>query len=196
MVTQLTNVDNLLDQYRKLVETANKSMNLVSRRDVENLLGKLIAESLLPASWEACRLASPLLDIGTGAGLPGIPLKLVHPDLRVTLLDASRRKTSFLRLVLRELELDGVEVVCERAEVFAGDLGNRGRYRTVVSRGLGNLERMLDWSFELLKPGGELVLWKGADDAEATAATPSGWSIPQRMTADSGLALFRWERLS
>ena len=194
--TYTPDVDNLLNRYKDLVKKANLSLNLVSRHDVDNLIQRLAAESLLPLDWQVCRIRSPLLDIGSGAGFPGIPLKLARPDLAVTLLDSNRRKTTFLRTAIRELALDRTEAVCARAESLLDRPGFTGQYRTVVSRGIANLEEVLHWAAEFLKSGGEVILWKGSNvSRELDEADTTGWSTPQFLHQPSGLTLVRMEVL-
>jgi len=150
----------LLERYRQLLLDANKSKNLVSRRDVNNLTGRLISESLQPLSLGEDVLVSPLLDIGSGGGLPGIPLKIAKPELNITLLDSNRKKTLFLRRVINELALSDTQAIWQRAENFVFKIENTGRFNTVVSRGVGLIDSLLDWSANLLKSPGHLIVWR------------------------------------
>ncbi len=183
----------MLDIYRKIVVDANKKMNLVSRRNVENLLKSLIDESLLPLKWDVCHLRSPLIDIGSGAGIPGIPLKIEKPELALTLLDANRRKSLFLRRVIEQLSLDDVEVVWERAENICSDSAYRERFGTLTSRAVCSMKDLMIWGGLLLKLGGELIVWKGSSvDVEMAELDTDGWDGPDFLRQPSGLTLIRF----
>ena len=190
------NVDKLVAQYRDIVLKANKKKNLLARGDVENLLSRLIEESLLALEWSACEIRTPIVDIGSGAGIPGIPLKLHRPELCTTLLDSNRRKTLVLRGLIEMLRLEDIAVVCERAENFAIDPHYMGHYNTIVSRATAKLQDLLKWGSTLLKPGGELIVWKGSGvDAELNSLGEiEGWSEPAFLRQESGLTLVRFGR--
>jgi len=101
-----------------------------------------------------------MIDVGTGAGFPGMPLKIARPDLRLVLLEASRRRVAFLELLVGELRLDA-EVVHGRAEIIAHHPEHRERYDLVVSRATSPLDRLADLCLPFIKVGGLAVLPKG-----------------------------------
>ena len=188
-----SDVDNLLGNYREIVASYSKRLNLVARRDVENLLETLVLESLLPLSWNACRLESPMIDIGSGAGIPGIPLRIANPGLFVVLLDSNRRKTLFLRRAVEMLRLDGIVVVNQRAEQISQDPQYQGHFGTLVSRATAPVADLLRWGAELLKPGGEAIFWKGSSVVEEQAGLDAtGWEGPDLWKHEGGLTLVRW----
>jgi 16S rRNA (guanine527-N7)-methyltransferase len=114
-----------------------------------------------------------LLDVGTGAGFPGIPLKLWHPELAVDLVESSQRKQAFLQHVCRTLSLADVRCLVTRVEDLAKDQDMQAHYGVIVSRGVGGLRRWLPSALALLQSGGRLVLEKGpAALAEVKALTP------------------------
>ena len=187
------NVDNLLNRYRDLVVKGSKRLNLVSRRDVNNVVDQLISDSLLADKWSLCHLRSPAIDIGTGAGFPGLPLKLVKPDLSLHLVDSNRRKGAFLKLTIRELELDSVEVIIDRIENLVKIPDYQRRYATLLSRGVCDLKSMLEWGNILLVNGGEMLLWKGSRfEDELKCFSLKGWSEPYLWWQASGLVLVRF----
>jgi len=94
-----------------------------------------------------------MADLGSGAGLPGIPIKIVRPELRVTLIESRERRASFLAAVIRELELQGCRVVADRAEVAA----DVAVYDAVVMRCAGDLEELVPVAARLTKPGGSVI---------------------------------------
>lgn len=189
-------VDNLLAIYRDKVAKASKILNLVSRQDVKNLLDRLIDESLQLLSWDICRLVSPLIDIGTGAGIPGIPLRIKKPGLAVVLLESNRRKSLFLRKTIDELKLDDVKVVCNRAENIICDSAFTGRFNTLVSRAAAPMSSLLLWGERLLRPGGELIAWKGSSlDSELKKADLTGWDEVKIWEHASTVTLVRTVKL-
>lgn len=192
---QHQNVHNLLDKYYRIVVQANRKLNLVSRRDVENLFLRLIDESLYPLSWDLCRMKSPLIDIGTGSGIPGIPLFIANPGLTGVLLDAHRRKSLFLRRTVELLGLEGIDVVCARVEDICDDEAFSHKFNLLVTRAVAPIERLLEWGSSLLDSNGELIAWKGSSlDKELEGFDLSGWSGPERMVCTGDLTLVRFEK--
>jgi len=148
--------------YERQLQKWAARVRLVSRRDrarirQRHLLDCMAAAPHLPGP------ANPLLDLGSGAGLPGIPLKIVRPDLQVVLLEPARMKVLFLRSVLEELGLAGLEVVRDRAEILASHPSWRGRFRLVTCRAVGPLPAVWALALPLLHPEGTLVAFKGPD---------------------------------
>ncbi|MBN1155084.1 16S rRNA (guanine(527)-N(7))-methyltransferase RsmG [candidate division KSB1 bacterium] len=153
----------MFKRYRELLLNWNRKINLISRRDTEHILDKHVCESisLLDVSDIAAHCA--MIDVGTGAGFPGIPLKIVRPDLRLTLLDSKRMKTLFLRRVVLDLGLDDTEVIEGRMEELSHDEGYRGRYDVIVSRAVTDLAQLFTWSHRFLTNGGVFLAIKGGD---------------------------------
>ena len=192
MSTLLENVDNKLKQYGYLIYLANQRLNIISRKNQHQTIDKLISEALLPLSWRECQLLSPILDIGSGAGFPGIPLKLALPTARMTLLDSNRRKCAFLTSTIAKLQLSEMEIKNIRAEEYVNKSINHHKYMSVVSRGVGGLSLMLDWAEVLLESGGELILWKGESiRSEMAEYNRSIWEAPQYLICGADLVLTR-----
>jgi 16S rRNA (guanine527-N7)-methyltransferase len=189
----MTIVDNSVERYRELLLNSNKRHNLVSRRNVDKLVPRLIDESLIALAWKSCRIESPLLDIGTGSGIPGIPIKLFRRDLEVVLLDSNRQKTLFLRTAVQQLGLTGVEVVWQRAEEFSLDPANHSRFGVITARGLGDLDGLLEWGVRLLKPAGEVIVWLSELPARLPAAA-SDYHEPEALPGGEGLVIVRFEK--
>ncbi|MBT3232911.1 MAG: 16S rRNA (guanine(527)-N(7))-methyltransferase RsmG [Calditrichaeota bacterium] len=187
------NVNNLLISYQQRVVNSSKRMNLVSRSNVENLVTSLTEESLIPLQWKACILRSPIIDIGTGAGFPGIPLKLVRPELELTLVDSNRRKCAFMKSTIGDMGIENVSVVNARAEDIVREDDNRGRFSTLISRGVRDTGQMLEWADYLLSDEGEVILWKGSGfDSEIEKIDLQGWVLPDILRLPSGLKLVRF----
>jgi 16S rRNA (guanine527-N7)-methyltransferase len=152
----------------RLLET-NRAFNLTTVTDPDEAWTRHVLDSLtlLPA-LSAVPAGSALIDVGSGGGLPGIPVAAARPDLTVTLLEATAKKARFLDETARALGLANVRVVNDRAETFGQGAG-RGRYAVVTSRALSALPVLLELTIPLLEVGGLALAIKGAR-AEAEIA--------------------------
>ena len=152
----------LLD-YIALIVKWNKVYNLTAVREPEAMIGHHLLDSLavLPHLTGVGRL----IDVGSGAGLPGIPLAIARPDMKITLLDSNHKKTTFMRQACLELGLTNVEVVCERVEQYQPD----EKYDTVISRAYSELKEFVRLSAHLAVKGGKLYAMKGVYPVEEIA---------------------------
>ncbi len=107
-------------------------------------------------------IASPAIDIGSGAGFPGVPIKIARPDLRITLLEATGKKARFLEELIADLGLPGVSIVNERAETLAHDPEHREAYALAMARAVAPLRVLLELSLPFLRVGGHLAAVKGS----------------------------------
>jgi len=151
----------------------NAKMNLVSIKSPLDLPVRHFLDSLTPL---AClgEGASTLIDLGSGAGFPGLPIKIVRPDLDVCLLEASRRRCSFLREVIRTLGLNGIRVMNRRAETSPGEAPGGGRYDVVISRATWKLAELIERGAPYLKAAGRLIAMKGIGiEGELKQAAPA-----------------------
>ena len=140
----------------------NKTFNITAITDPRDVALKHYLDSL-----PAARHISPdsiLLDIGSGGGFPGIPLKILMPSLSVTLIDASRKKVNFLKHVIRALKLEQTEAIHGRVESLANDPSYRQRFDTIISRALSNLPDYIRLARPLLAAGGMIIALKGRSD--------------------------------
>jgi 16S rRNA (guanine527-N7)-methyltransferase len=124
-----------------------------------------VADSLAALEVEGFRSASSLVDIGSGAGFPGVVLAIAIPDARIDLVESSRRKCAFLGRLAGNLELTNVSVVCSRAEEWAAGEGAE-RYEAAAVRAVGSLATLVEYAAPLLRRGGLLVAWKGRRDSD------------------------------
>ncbi|NDU87965.1 MAG: 16S rRNA (guanine(527)-N(7))-methyltransferase RsmG [Ferrovum sp.] len=141
--------------YLTLLERWNATINLTAIRDRQRMVPLHILDSLTVIPWLTGR--KNLLDVGTGAGLPGIPIALILPQLRVTLLESNQKKVAFLRQCKLELNLNNVSIVGERVEQWTPELP----YDTIISRAFSDLPEYVLSTRHLLEEGGELLAMKG-----------------------------------
>jgi 16S rRNA (guanine527-N7)-methyltransferase len=142
----------------------NLRTNLTSTRDREAVYRRQFVESLalLRALEDRRLVASPAIDIGSGAGFPGLPFKIARPDLELTLVEATGKKARFLETMVAELNLEGVTVINARAEELAHEPDRRGRYRLALARTVAPLPVLLELTLPFLAKGGVLAAPKGS----------------------------------
>ncbi|MFA5674928.1 MAG: 16S rRNA (guanine(527)-N(7))-methyltransferase RsmG [Christensenellales bacterium] len=147
------------EKYYRLVTKANESLNLTRITDEEQAAERHYADAMIIANALYIKKGSAVIDIGTGAGFPGVPLLILRPDLHITLLDSSGKKTDFLRGALESLNFTA-DVVCGRAEEIART-SFRGSFDVALSRAVAPLAILLELSVPLLRVGGVLCAFKG-----------------------------------
>ena len=143
----------------------NRRINLVSEQASREIVIRHFVDSLTPLPWIE-RPDGLLIDLGSGGGFPGIPLRIALPALRLTLVESSRKKTSFLAHVVRTLCLDHVTIIRERVESLIGEPACAGAFDTLLSRAAFKLPELLRMASFFLKPGGLLIAQKGPDPQE------------------------------
>jgi 16S rRNA (guanine527-N7)-methyltransferase len=141
-------------QYLELLRKWNKVYNLTAIRDAEQMLSHHLLDSLSIVPYVR---GLRVLDMGCGAGLPGIPLALARPDLQVVMMDANAKKTRFVQQAITELKLGNAEAVHARAEDYTAP----GGFDTVTSRAFSSLEDFLGLAAPYLRKGGQLLAMKG-----------------------------------
>ena len=161
----------LLD-YLALLQKWNKAYNLTAVREAPRMVSQHLLDCLAVVPHVG---AATILDVGSGAGLPGIPLALALPDSRLTLLDSNHKKAAFLKQVQIELKLGNVEVVCERVETWRPDRP----HEIVISRAFSDLTEFARLAGHQVAPGGRLVAMKGIYPHEEIAQLPQGWRVQQ-----------------
>jgi 16S rRNA (guanine527-N7)-methyltransferase len=151
-------------RYNELVMGWNQRINLVSRKKTN--IYDLIEDSRLFLDYIDFREGLELMDLGTGAGIPGIVIKLHHPEIYLTLVDSIRKKANALIDIVGKLELEKTDVVCSRAEDIAKHPNYKGRFDIIVARSVAVLDDLVKWSKNLIKPGGKLIAVKGGEISE------------------------------
>jgi 16S rRNA (guanine527-N7)-methyltransferase len=159
----------LLGRFLELLLEANRSFNLTSVHDPAEAWHRHVLESLALA--RLLRPAMRVADLGSGGGLPGLPLAVALSDARFVLIEATGKKARFLGDAAAELGLGNVEVLNIRAEDAGREAGRRGDFDAVVARGVGSLAELVELALPLLREGGQLLAVKGARaDQEVEAA--------------------------
>ena len=156
-----------LAQYLRLLEKWNRVHNLTAIREPEQMVTLHVLDSLSILPYVAS--ARSLVDVGTGAGLPGIPLALARPDLSVTLLDSSHKKATFLEQARLELKLENIAVACERVERWHP----QAKFDAVVSRAFAELADFVQGARHLVAPEGTMLAMKGVHPFDEIARLPA-----------------------
>ena len=157
--------------YLALLARWNATYNLTAIRDPREMLVKHLLDSL--AMHAHLDGIGNLADLGTGPGLPGIPLAIARPDLQVVLVESNGKKARFLREAVRTLGLGNAEVAESRIEA----LDRPGAFDAITARALATLPQILEFGGHLLAPGGKLLAMKGARPDEEIDALPRGWRL-------------------
>lgn len=156
-------IEMFTDYYELLVEW-NSFMNLTAITDFDEVVLKHFVDSLAVCQVEIFQKKAveetSLIDIGTGAGFPGIPLKIVFPEMKITLLDSLNKKVNFLNTVIEKLDLRKIEAIHGRAEDFARQQSYREQYDFCVSRAVANLSTLAELCLPFVKKDGYFISYK------------------------------------
>ncbi|WP_413726145.1 16S rRNA (guanine(527)-N(7))-methyltransferase RsmG [Sodalis sp. RH16] len=164
--------------YVQLLDKWNKAYNLTSVRDPEQMLIRHIMDSIVV---NAHLQGQRFIDVGTGAGLPGVPLAIVRPASRFTLLDSLGKRIRFLRQVQHELQLENIETVQSRVEDYIPP----APYDGIISRAFASVNDMLSWCKHLASPGqGRFYALKGTIPATELAELPAGFEMESVIRLD------------
>lgn len=160
-----------LNRYHEMLCDWNTRMNLTGDTDFEVALTRHYADSLAPLRLDGLfQKEAAIVDVGSGAGFPGLPLAIVRPDLRVTLLDSLGKRVAFLDAVVKELGLGNAWTVRMRAEDAGQDARYRERYDMAVARAVAALPVLCELLLPLVKPGGTMACYKGPAAGEEQEA--------------------------
>lgn len=157
--------DQLLDYYEEVIET-NKVMNLTAITEFKEFVIKHFIDSLMISKFVDMKNVSNMLDVGTGAGFPGVPLKIMFPEINILLLDSLNKRLNFLNGVIEKLGLKDISTIHTRAE----ELQSKGDYREsfdlVVSRAVATLPSLCEFCIPYVKCGGRFVSYKSRNADE------------------------------
>lgn len=162
-ITSNERVRAAFDRYAEMLTERNEKVNLTAITDPDEIRVKHFTDSL--AAIELIKTGATVLDIGSGAGFPGIPLKIARDDISVTLLDSVNKKVAFMNDIIADLGLKNIEAVHARIE----DFPHKGEFDVAVSRAVAELTTLAEYALPFVKVGGTFVAYK-SEKAEAEAA--------------------------
>nr|WP_089939298.1 16S rRNA (guanine(527)-N(7))-methyltransferase RsmG [Convivina intestini] len=160
--------ENQFERYFELLVETNKLYNLTAITERNDVYLKHFYDSLTLAIYVRglARTDISLIDVGTGAGFPSLPLKILFPDLKITMIEALNKRVSFLKKVIEELNLDGVTVIHGRAEDLAHDKNYREKFDYATARAVARTSVLAEYTLPFVRLNGDLLVMKGsaADD--------------------------------
>lgn len=156
------NIEKFLRYYDILIER-NKVMNLTTITEFDDVVSKHFLDSLSIVKVIDFGKIENIIDVGTGAGFPGIPIKIMFPDIKVTLIDSLNKRIKFLCDVAEELEIDNIDMKHGRAEELGRNVDYREKYDLCVSRAVANLSSLSEYCLPFVKVNGTFVSYKSGD---------------------------------
>lgn len=169
-------IRQFLVYYEMLVEW-NENINLTAITDYDEVMKKHFIDSISLIKAFDVNAEATVIDVGTGAGFPGLALKIAYPSLKVTLLDSLNKRISFLNAVIDTLNLTGVETIHGRAEDFAKSEKYREQFDLCVSRAVANLSTLSEYCLPFVKIGGQFISYKSEKIAEEMVAAQKAISV-------------------
>jgi len=168
---------SLLLRYLELLNKWNKAYNLTAVRNPEDMLYRHLVDSLSVVPWVK---GKQIIDVGTGPGLPGVPLAILFPDTHFTLLDSNGKKTRFLTQSKLELGLSNITVVHGRVEAYQP----QKPFDQVISRAFSAIENMVNWCGHLVDEQGRFLAMKGLFPEEELSSLPEGYQVEESHVLD------------
>ena len=154
------------EKFYSLLLERNKVMNLTRITDEKEIIIKHFVDSLMICKAIEMDNVERMIDVGTGAGFPGIPIKIIWPNIKVTLLDSLEKRVGFLNEVIDELDLEGIEAIHGRAEDLGQNENYREKYDLCVSRAVSNLSTLSEYCIPLVKEHGAFISYKANESDE------------------------------
>lgn len=151
-------------KYMKLLQEWNEKINLTTITDEEEIILKHFVDSLTALKY--INDNDKLIDVGTGAGFPGIPIAIMMPNTQITLLDSLNKRINFLNEVIRKLDLKNVQTIHSRSEDCGKDISKREKYDIAIARAVANLTILSEYLLPFVKIGGKMICMKGSNVEE------------------------------
>lgn len=149
--------------YALMLISYNKKVNLTTITEPKEIILKHFIDSIIVVNYMDFSKIKNIIDVGTGAGFPGIPLKIMFPDIKITLLDSLKKRLIFLDKVIEELGLEDIETIHYRAEDAAHNVLYREKYDLCLSRAVSNLSTLLEYTIPFIKIGGIFISYKSVN---------------------------------
>ena len=160
------NIESKFIKYRDLLLEWNQKINITRIENEEEIYIKHYLDSVLLLNAQNKTMKKKIIDVGTGGGFPGLPLKIANDNFDLILLDSLRKRTDFLKIVVQELGLNGVQVIHGRAEDFGQNLDYREKYDISVSRAVASLDVLSEFCLPFVKVGGYFAAYKSENISE------------------------------
>lgn len=148
-------------KYKEMIKEWNEKINLTAIVEDDEIIKKHFIDSIKVFKFEKLKNGRKVIDIGTGGGFPGIPMKIVNPSTEVVLLDSLNKRINFLNEVIKDLELNNIRTIHGRAEDFARESRYREQFDVATSRAVANLTVLSEFCLPYVKVGGYFVAMKG-----------------------------------
>ncbi|ADC49642.1 16S rRNA methyltransferase GidB [Alkalihalophilus pseudofirmus OF4] len=150
------------ERYFNILVEWNEKMNLTALTSEEDVYIKHFYDSISASFFYSFEAGQKIIDVGAGAGFPSIPLKILYPEIHVSIVDSLKKRIGFLEHLASELELDGVAFYHDRAETFGQNPAHREQYDIVTARAVARMSVLAELCLPLVKVGGEFIAMKGA----------------------------------
>ncbi len=160
-----------IERYANELKYWNSKVNLISRKDEDNIFERHILHSLSISKYFDFPNKAKVLDVGTGGGLPGIPLKIANPHIDLLMVDSISKKIKITQMFAQHTGLRKISAICARAEDLAEFQDYRKKFDFVISRAVAKIELIIGWTAKLIKPSAKIILLKGGNlDEEIDSA--------------------------
>lgn len=159
-----------LTHYTKLLWDGLNKARITGEKSIEEIVNKQIYDSIYPLKLDLRLDGARVLDLGTGGGLPGVPLKICVPEAELVLMDANKRKVSFLNMAILELNLNGVQILHGRAEKYGRDPEWREKFDLVLAKAVTEAPALVELTLPLARLNGKVLLYKGPQGEDELSA--------------------------